>query len=106
MPMNAAALESHLSKNSYISGYAYSQADADEFAALAGKPSTPHSARWYRHIQFLTGNAVAAPAAKPAAKAAAKPAAKAADDVGKSFMPTYTYLYLPTYQPSNSAEKL
>ena len=55
MSMTAAALESHLSLNSYISGYAFSQADVDEFNALAGKPLAPHTARWARHIAFLIG---------------------------------------------------
>ena len=55
MSITAAALESHLSMNSYISGYAFSQADVDEFNALTGKTLAPNTARWARHIAFLIG---------------------------------------------------
>ncbi len=87
MPMKAGELEGHLAKNSYISGYSFSQADVDEFNAVAEKPKTPNTLRWWKHISALIGSSAPTTAsskkAAAAPAAAKKPAAKAAAEEGK-----------------------
>merc|ERR1712072_954239 len=91
--MDNAALNAKLEGASYLNGHMVSTADFAQFESMAGPPSasTPHAARWYKHISsFSLGErlrvrsaGVSAAAAAPAAAAAssqAAPAAAGSDD--------------------------
>merc|ERR1711977_46356 len=90
--MDNAALNAKLESASYLNGHMVSTADFAQFESMAGPPSasTPHAARWYKHISsFSLGerlrvrsagvSAAAAPAAAAASSQAA-PAAAGGDD--------------------------
>ncbi|KAJ7699323.1 hypothetical protein B0H17DRAFT_1049442 [Mycena rosella] len=88
MAVNIAALNAHLAKASYISGYTPSQADVVVFKAISSAPSAetaPHVARWYTHIQSYASEHASLPGSSTAGEAffgssSAAPAAAADDD--------------------------
>ncbi|KAM8968371.1 cysteine--tRNA ligase, cytoplasmic isoform X1 [Sarcophilus harrisii] len=51
------ALNEHLSTRSYLQGHTFSQADLEVLGQLTGPPGDRHFhvARWFRHIQALSG---------------------------------------------------
>ncbi|XP_074086922.1 cysteine--tRNA ligase, cytoplasmic isoform X2 [Macrotis lagotis] len=57
------ALNEHLRSRSYLQGHTFSQADVEAFRQLTGPPGDQHvhAARWFRHIQALSGGSPGTP---------------------------------------------